>query len=105
MRETRTPGGSSASGGADQQPEPQGDAQTGRSTRTASAARQLASARDRTLATLRGAKPLREWLPGAHADPAARMFAGIRLRMTLLYTAILALILGVAGTLLYIGMQ
>ena len=62
-------------------------------------------ARDRALTTLRTSLPLRRWLPAPQPDPAARMFAGIRLRMTLLYTAILALILVVAGTLLYVGMQ
>jgi signal transduction histidine kinase len=41
----------------------------------------------------------------SRADPAARMFSGIRLRMALWYTAILGIILGLAGVLLYLGMQ
>jgi signal transduction histidine kinase len=39
------------------------------------------------------------------ADPAARMFTSIRHRLTLWYSAVLAVILLVSGLLLYIGMQ
>jgi signal transduction histidine kinase len=67
--------------------------------------RRLSQARSRALSTLRANNPLQRWLPSAQADPSARMFAGIRLRMTLLYSAILAVILVAAGGLLYFGMQ
>jgi signal transduction histidine kinase len=41
----------------------------------------------------------------AMADPSARLFAGIRRRLTLWYTGVLGAILVVAGLLLYLGMR
>ena len=82
-----------------------------------SESQRLADVRRRAIATLRATNPftnsytkrltdpLRRWLPAPQPDPSARMFGGIRWRMTLLYTAILAVILVVAGTSLYLGMQ
>jgi signal transduction histidine kinase len=49
-----------------------------------------------------------QWRSGsapAQADPSAQMFTGIRRRLTLWYSAVLAAILLLSGLLLYLGMQ
>ncbi len=48
---------------------------------------------------------LRMLLPRQSAEPSARMFAGIRHRLTLWYTGVLAVILLLSGLLLYVGMR